>query len=148
MFAGRKKELAYFKKKYKAFSQKTEILKKFASDKKHIFYSAIETVDKNQLELFSKEILKRTEFEKFISTFKSWEEAFEFLANQSKDQRVLLVIDEFPYMVNGNPSIPSILQNIWAFNLKESQLMLILCGSSMAFMKRSCCQLKILCMAD
>lgn len=148
MFAGRMKELAYLEKKYKSIQSeflviygrrrigKTEILKKFASDKKHIFYSAIETVDKNQLELFSKEILKGSDFEKFISTFKSWEEAFEFLANQSKDQRVLIVIDEFPYMVNGNPSIPSILQNIWDLNLKNTQLMLILCGSSMAFMEK------------
>lgn len=148
MFAGRSKELAYLEKKYKSIQSellviygrrrigKTEILKKFASDKKHIFYSAIETVDKNQLELFSKEILKGTEFEKFISAFKSWEEAFEFLANQSKNQRILVVIDEFPYMVNGNASIPSILQNIWDLNLKNSQLMLILCGSSMAFMEK------------
>jgi AAA+ ATPase superfamily predicted ATPase len=148
MFAGRKKELAYLEKKYKSIQSeflviygrrrigKTEILKNFVSDKKHIYYSAIETVDKHQLELFSKAILKGTEFEKFISTFNSWEEAFEFLANQSIDQRVLLVIDEFPYMVNGNPSIPSILQNIWDFNLKDSQLMLILCGSSMAFMEK------------
>ncbi|MDW7670532.1 MAG: ATP-binding protein [Bacillota bacterium] len=148
MFAGRKKELAYLEKKFNSSQSeflvvygrrrigKTELLKKFVSEKKHIFYSAIETVDKNQLELFSKAILKGTELEKFISAFKSWEEAFEYLAEQSKEQRVLLVIDEFPYMVNGNPSIPSILQNSWDLKFKNTQLMLILCGSSMAFMEK------------
>jgi uncharacterized protein len=148
MFAGRKKELAYLEKKFNSSQSeflviygrrrigKTELLKQFVSEKKHIFYSAIETVDKNQLELFSKAILKGTELEKFISTFKSWEEAFEFLADQSKEQRILLVIDEFPYMVNGNPSIPSILQNSWDLQLKNTHLMLILCGSSMAFMEK------------
>jgi len=148
MFAGRRKELTYLEKKFIGDQSeflviygrrrigKTELLKKFTSNKKHIFYSAIETVDKNQLALFSKEILKGTELEKFISTFQTWEEAFEFLADQSKEQRTLLVIDEFPYMVNGNPSIPSILQNTWDLLLKNTHLMLILCGSSMAFMEK------------
>lgn len=148
MFAGRKRELTYLEKKFNSNQPellviygrrrigKTELLKKFTLDKKHIFYSAIETVDKKQLELFSKEILKRTQMEKFISSFQSWEEAFEFLAEQSKEQRVLLVIDEFPYMVNGNASIPSILQNAWDQKLKNTELMLILCGSSMAFMEK------------
>lgn len=148
MFAGRQKELTYLEKKFKSNQPellviygrrrigKTELLKKFTSEKKHIFYSAIETVDKKQLELFSKEILKGTKMEKFISSFQSWEEAFEFLAEQSKEQRMLLVIDEFPYMVNGNASIPSILQNAWDQKLKNTELMLILCGSSMAFMEK------------
>lgn len=148
MFAGRKKELAYLEKKYGSDQSeflviygrrrigKTELLKKFTSNRKHIFYSAIETVDKNQLASFSKEILKGTDLEKFISTFQSWEEAFAFLGEQSKEQRMLLVIDEFPYMVNGNPSIPSILQNAWDLQLKDTHLMLILCGSSMAFMEK------------
>ncbi len=148
MFAGRKKELVYLENKFTSNKSefvvvygrrrigKTELLKKFASDKKHIFYSAIETVNKNQLELFSKEILKGTEFEKFISAFNSWEEAFQFLSDQSKEQRILLVIDEFPYIVNSNPSIPSILQNIWDLSLKNTQIMIIICGSSMAFMEK------------
>lgn len=154
MFAGRKNEVAYLDKKYKSeLSEflviygrrrigKTELLKNFASDKKHIFYSAIETVDKNQLELFSREILKGTGFEKFIKSFQSWEEAFEFIAEQSIKSRILLVIDEFPYMVNGNASIPSIIQNIWDLKLKNSKLMLILCGSSMAFMEKELLSVK------
>jgi len=154
MFAGRKKELAFLEKRYQGYQSellviygrrrigKTEILKKFVSDKTHFFYSAIETTDKNQLELFSKAILKGTEFEKFIHTFKSWEEAFEFLANQSQNKRLLVVIDEFPYMVNGNSSIPSILQNIWDLKLKASGLMLVLCGSSMAFMEKELLSVK------
>ena len=90
-------------------------------DKNHIFYSAIETVDKSQLEMFSKELLKGSELENYIDSFKSWEEAFKFLADKSKKERILIIIDEFPYMVNGNSSIPSILQNIWDLNLKNSK---------------------------
>jgi AAA+ ATPase superfamily predicted ATPase len=154
MFAGRKRELDFLEKKYKHAQAelliiygrrrigKTELLKHFTSEKQHIFYSAIETVDANQLELFSKAIVKGTTFESVMNAFKSWEDAFEFLANQSKNQQLLLVIDEFPYMVNGNPSFPSILQNIWDQKLKNSQLMLILCGSSMAFIEKELLSVK------
>ncbi len=70
------------------------------------------------------------------TTFKTWEDAFDFLANQAMQRQVLVVIDEFPYMVNGNSSIPSILQNSWDQKLKNSQVMLVLCGPSMAFIEK------------
>jgi len=154
MFAGREKELTYLEKRYLSGKAeflviygrrrigKTELLKKFTSQKNHIFYSSIETMDKNQLELFSKAILKGTEMEKFINFFNTWEESFQFLAERSKRERILLVIDEFPYIVNGNPSVPSILQNMWDVKFKDSQLMMILCGSSMAFMEKELLSVK------
>lgn len=154
MFAGRKKELDYLNKKYESQQSelvvlygrrrigKTELLKYFAKDKNHIFYTAIETLDKNQLDLFSKVILKGRALEKYLSTFSTWEEAFSFLSEQAETERMLLVIDEFPYMVNGNASIPSILQNLWDPNLKHSKLMIILCGSAMAFMEKELLSVK------
>jgi Archaeal ATPase. len=92
--------------------------------------------------MFSKELLKGSELENYIDSFKSWEEAFKFLADKSKKERILIIIDEFPYMVNGNSSIPSILQNIWDLNLKNSKLMLVLCGSSMSFMEKELLSVK------
>lgn len=154
MFAGRKRELEYLENRYiQANAEllviygrrrigKTELLKHFTSDKPHIFYSAIETGDKNQLELFSKAVLKGTPFENMSTTFKTWEDAFDFLATQSMQGQVLVVIDEFPYMVNGNSSIPSILQNSWDQKLKNSQIMLVLCGSSMAFIEKELLSVK------
>ena len=44
-------------------------------------------------------------------------------------------------MCKGNPSIPSILQNLWDAQLKDSNVMLILCGSAMSFIeKRAACR--------
>ena len=50
--------------------------------------------------------------------------------------RKLLIIDEFPYMVQGNSSIPSVLQNLWDELLQHEQVMLVLCGSSLSFIER------------
>jgi len=52
------------------------------------------------------------------------------------EKKKLLIIDEFPYMCKGNKSIPSILQNLWDAELKEKNVMIILCGSAMSFMEK------------
>ena len=54
----------------------------------------------------------------------------------AKDKKIVVVIDEFPYMVKGNNAIPSILQKLWDEVLKQSNVMLILCGSAMSFIEK------------
>lgn len=93
---------------------KTETLHKFCQGKKHIFYSCIDCPDLQQLELFSGKLLhKDNPAAKYIETFHDWKQAFENLSELSLKEKQLIVIDEFPYMVQHNPAIPSILQNIW-----------------------------------
>ena len=48
----------------------------------------------------------------------------------------MLVLDEFPYLVKTNPAFPSILQNAWDEFLKDSNVMLILCGSLIGMMRK------------
>ena len=48
----------------------------------------------------------------------------------------MLVIDEFPHLVKSNPAFPSILQNAWDEILKDSNVMLILCGSLIGMMQK------------
>ena len=52
------------------------------------------------------------------------------------NKKKLIVIDEFPYMCKGNDSIPSILQNLWDSELKNANVMIILCGSAMSFIEK------------
>ena len=51
-------------------------------------------------------------------------------------ERHIVVIDEFPYLVNADPSIPSVLQKVWDECLQHTRLMLILCGSHIGMMER------------
>ena len=39
-------------------------------------------------------------------------------------------------MCHGNKSIPSILQNLWDTDFKDSNVMIILCGSTMSFIEK------------
>lgn len=148
MFYGRKFELSFLQDKYNSNKAefivlygrrrvgKTELLRYFCKDKSHIFYVCRECTNNEQLKLFSKKILNNTPMEKYIGAFKDWEDAFRYIKDLDSKEKKLIVVDEFPYMVNGNNSIPSILQNLWDEELKNKNVMLIFCGSSMSFIEK------------
>lgn len=66
-----------------------------------------------------------------------WGEALELLFDLAAERPVTLVIDEFPYLVRNDPSLPSRLQaalGVRAGRHLERHPRLILCGSAMSFM--------------
>lgn len=115
---------------------KTTLLTEFCKDKPSIFFVAEEYNDKIALESFSDKILSYFGLNEMVSRFESWEKAFLFLGQQAKNERLVVVMDEFPYIVNSNKSIPSLLQNLIDHHLKDTKLFLIVCGSSMSFIEK------------
>ena len=147
MFIGREKELNELESRYaedtpqlivvygKRRLGKTALLKEFAKDKTHFFYVSRETIDSEQIKLFSEEILEDNPVKEFITSFDNWEKAFLFLINESKSKKILLIIDEFPYIAQSNKEILSILQKIWDQNSENGKLMCVLTGSSLSYME-------------
>lgn len=115
---------------------KTRLLTEFCKDKNSIFFVAEEHNDKLALEKFSGRILEHYGMQDFISGFESWEKALSFLGKKSESERLVLVLDEFPYMAMANHSLPSLLQNLIDHELKDSKLYIVICGSSMSFMEK------------
>ena len=150
MFIGREAELKFLNDKYQEKSGqlivlygrrrigKTETLREFCKGKPHVFFSCTQTTNRVQLRNFSSRILKEDiPARNYISEFDNWEKAFRAILDfPYGDHKKLLVIDEFPYMCRGDRSIPSILQNLWDAELRNSNVMLILCGSAMSFMEK------------
>lgn len=148
MFIGRKDELAFLKSRYEKNNGqlivlygrrrigKTELLHEFCRDIPHVFYACTECTDDEQLISFSSRMLKNTTFKEFTKKFKDWEQAFKFVTELPHEGKKLLVIDEFPYMVFSNSSIPSIIQNLWDELLSRKDVMIILCGSAMSFIEK------------
>lgn len=62
-------------------------------------------------------------------SFNSLEQLFEYLAKKSKEQKLILILDEFTYLLASNPELLSVLQNIVDQHLLQSSLKLILSGS-------------------
>ena len=117
---------------------KTETLREFCKGKPHVFFSCTQTTDPVQLRNFSTRMMKEDIPAKdYISAFTDWARAFRAVLDLPYgDSKKLLVIDEFPYMCKGNPSIPSILQNLWDAEFRDSNVMIILCGSAMSFIEK------------
>lgn len=150
MFIGREAELQFLNDKYEENKGqlivlygrrrvgKTETLREFCKGKPHIFYSCTQTTDRVQLAKFSKQLLKEDiPARQYVTEFADWEKAFRAILDLPYGaEKKLVIIDEFPYMCRGNKSIPSILQNLWDAEFKNSNVMLILCGSAMSFIEK------------
>lgn len=151
MFFGRREELFFLEEKYESNKSefvvvygrrrigKTALIKEFIKDKDHIFYSSVQITDLVQLQKMSGMVSKHFELPKYMDRFSDWEMLFQFIGDsvdKGNDEKLVLVIDEFPYMVMNNKSIPSVLQKIWDLQYSESNIMVILCGSSMSFMEK------------
>jgi AAA+ ATPase superfamily predicted ATPase len=149
VFIGRKSELSFLEERYHAQGGqlvvlygrrrvgKTETLRKFCEEKEHVFYSCTECTNEQQLEIFSGRMLaKDLPAAKYVKTFSDWEQALGSVSELPGNGKKLLIIDEFPYMVKNNRSIPSILQNLWDNRLKNDNVMIILCGSAMSFIEK------------
>lgn len=114
---------------------KTTLLSKFSKNKKSVFFVAEEINDKLLLEKFSKEIAQSMNLANLPLNFESWESAFEYLGKLAMIERIIIILDEFPYMVNSNKGLLSKLQNLIDHKLKNTKLFIILCGSSISFME-------------
>jgi hypothetical protein len=117
---------------------KSSLIQKFIEDgnKSNISYMALEQTDKQNLDSFSKIVLnKYSTARNYISSFLSWEQVFEYIIEQAGKEKLVIFIDEYPYIADYNASISSILQKYIDGAFKSTNITLVLCGSSMSFME-------------
>ena len=113
---------------------KTRLITEFIQGKKAIYFQARRTNAEANLHGFSQAILAGSVGAAGVS-FRSFDEAFDALATMARTERLVVVIDEYPYLAQSNPEISSLLQDKIDHLYKETRLMLILCGSSLSFME-------------
>ena len=148
MFIGRKYELQELNTLYEKDSfqmpviygrrrvGKSTLIREFVKDKKCIFYTAIESSAQRNLELFSQTVYRTLDMEMAgLPGFASFDAAFSYIAKKAVEERLILVIDEYPYLASSDKSISSLLQKYIDETFLNGKLFLILCGSSMSFMK-------------
>ncbi|MBR4866819.1 MAG: ATP-binding protein [Clostridia bacterium] len=115
---------------------KTALINEFCKNKPTVFFSALNASDKENLEALSKAIYEKDHpGMDSAPVFQSFEAALDQITHIAEKERLVFVIDEYPYLAKANKSISSRLQHIIDHKWKNSQLFLILCGSSMSFME-------------
>ena len=114
---------------------KTTLLNAFCKGKDAIFYSAEQSNEKLNLEKFSERVFAFYG-ETTLSPFTSWTNALTYLNNRQKEKKLVLVLDEFPYLVRKNRALLSEWQHLIDHTLKDGKLFVVLCGSYMGFMEK------------
>jgi len=145
MFINRQRELAFLRNRKKGKKPefiviygkrrvgKTELVKQFFKDVPHVYFLADKTSEHDQLKNISEKIALFFHDEFLASRgFGNWGECFAYLGQ--KDSMVL-AIDEFPYLIESNPAVPSIFQKGWDEHLESANTFLILLGSSIGMME-------------
>lgn len=115
---------------------KTALINEFCKDKSTIFFSALNTTGKENLDALSRAILgyERPEM-KATPFFPDYDSAFAELTALTQEKRIVVVIDEFPYLAKAMPAVSAMLQHLIDHKWNDSKMFLILCGSSMSFME-------------
>ena len=147
MFIGRERELAALNKLYASdrfeFAViygrrrvgKTALITRFINDKNAIYFMGVESNAKQNLENFSKSIMSCQTGMNAETSFLSFQAALEYVFTLSQKERIVLTIDEYPYVARSSKSLASTIQLLIDQYKDTSKLMLILCGSSMSYME-------------
>lgn len=147
MFIGRDRELATLNKLYKSNKfeftviygrrrvGKTALINQFIEGKNAIYFMGVESNAKQNLENFSKSIIEYNTGIETETSFLSFQAALEYVFKLSEKERLILAIDEYPYVARSSKSLASTLQLLIDKYKDSSKLMLILCGSSMSYME-------------
>jgi len=148
MFIGRNEELNILNKKYNSNNfeffvmigrrriGKTTLLREFCKNKNAIFFTAKEESKKSSINNFSKTLNEYLGQPNSSSSFESFETLFEEIYIRFKDKKMIIVIDEFPYVANADKSLMSTLQHLIDNKFKKTKMFFIFCGSSISFMEK------------
>jgi AAA+ ATPase superfamily predicted ATPase len=69
-----------------------------------------------------------------VPRFDTWQEIFETTSQLIGDQKALLILDEFSYAAESDPSLPSQLQAAWDHRFKDRNITIVLAGSHIGMM--------------
>lgn len=94
-----------------------------------IHYQATETTKQVQVNDFVEEATDV--FPGIERIRRDWEELLGYLA----DQNAVVVLDEFPFLIEGDESLPSVIQRLWDHEVEDTGVTIVLIGSSISMMK-------------
>lgn len=115
---------------------KTALINEFCRGKNAVFFSALNTTAQENLTALSAAIWEyERPDEEESPVFASYDAAFAELTGLSQEHRLVIVIDEYPYLARAMPAVSSMLQHLIDHKWSNTKMFLILCGSSMSFME-------------
>ena len=147
MFVNRNSELEFLERKWKEKGAqliiiygrrrvgKTMLLKEFLKNRKGVYFLATADSMGENIKGLAEKFAELTGKEYFMEV-KDFGRLFRYLADEIREERIAVILDEFQYLMSLEPGILSVLQKAWDEHLKGTNIFLVLCGSSMGMMER------------
>lgn len=111
---------------------KTELVKRSVDDRKGVvFYQARQKTQSLQLDQFVERASEP--FPGIADIRQEWEPLLRYLASRD----AIVVLDEFPYLVGEDESLPSVLQALYDHELDDSSATVVIVGSSISMMEEA-----------
>lgn len=116
---------------------KSELLREVTRGVPHVLYQATRLTTALNLEAFKAEIARCLGGDNILQGLGDWLSILTYLAQKAEAlPGLVVVLDEFPYLTEGEAALPSIIQKFWDSGVAGAgRLKLVLCGSMIAHME-------------
>ncbi len=109
---------------------KTRLLREWIRGKRAVYFVAAEISYTQLSQEFSKAVGEQ------LGVYVPPTDIVEALEKLSEHGKIVVVLDEFQYMVEADPSLPSRLMRSIDTRLRETELKIVLCGSAVSFFEK------------
>jgi uncharacterized protein len=115
---------------------KTYLLQAFSEGRRCVYYTATQQSAPVELAAFTDAVRAMLGSDGLPAgyVFPNWSVALDFVADRAPGERLIVVLDEFPYLADSTRGMESIVQRWWDQRGRTSAVMLVLCGSAVAYM--------------
>lgn len=115
---------------------KTSLCSEFVKDKTALYFLASEESE-NQNRIAFKALAADYTGNSLLkmASVDNWDTVFAEIVNQKTDFKKIIIMDEFQNLGRTNSAFPSIFQRIWDTILRDSNIIVILCGSLVSMME-------------
>lgn len=119
---------------------KSRLVEEFSCGTRFLRFSGLPPTEKtttsSQMDEFSKQLAMNLNFPRMIAN--DWSELFLFLAKETRQGCVVILLDEISWMGSKDPDFLGKLKNAWDIEFKKNpELILILCGSVSAWIEEN-----------
>lgn len=114
---------------------KSTLIKEFIRNRRAVYFQAVKAGIAKNTKLFSEAVIEALSPDTPEVTFPDMESILSYLGRKSEEERLIVVIDELPYLAETDAGFFSLLQTYIDNRFLNGKMMLILCGSSISFME-------------
>jgi AAA+ ATPase superfamily predicted ATPase len=160
MFVGRQEELKELNELYHAKKSKlvviygrrrigkSSLINTFCKDKMCLNFEGLEGEETaNQIKSFTNDLIRQINDPILKSVhFKNWTEVFDYLTSYliKHKKKIILFFDEFQWLAANQGTLVSLFKKYWDQQLKNLNVLIILCGSISSYMVKKVIRSKAL----